>query len=198
MGHVFTAKRYSKFLSLVLRHKPKTIDVAINNSGWVSIKDLIEKSKLKGIHLTEDIIKEIVATNDKKRFAISDDGKDIRASQGHSIKIDLGLIAKEPPDFLYHGTTNKFLDSILKDGLQKQKRNHVHLSKDIQTATEVGRRRTQHPVILKIESKKMYDEGYQFYLSDNGVWLVDNVPVRYFYKIRMKMFACGAKTKPNA
>jgi putative RNA 2'-phosphotransferase len=169
----------SKFLSLVLRHAPETIHVNMDKNGWVDIQELIANANMyKNLHLTIDIIKKAVETNDKQRFIISDDGKRIRASQGHSIEVDLELENRAPPDVLYHGTAIRFLDSIMKDGLKPMRRQYVHLSRTEEIAITVGRRHGE-PIVLYIDAKTMYEAGYKFYLSENKVWLVDKVPIKH-------------------
>ena len=171
--------RISKFLSLILRHSPGIIHLSIDKNGWANIDELIANAdKYKKMRLTIDLIKTTVETNDKQRFIISDDGKRIRANQGHSIQIDLELESKTPPDILYHGTADRFLDSILKNGLKPMSRQHVHLSSSEETALTVGIRHGK-PIVLYIMAKTMYEEGYKFYLSENKVWLVANVPIKY-------------------
>ena len=171
--------KISKFLSLVLRHSPEIISLKMDKNGWVNINELINNANnYKNMHLTFDLIKTIVETNDKQRFAISDDKSRIRANQGHSITVDLGLDNKIPPDILYHGTTNRFLESIMRDGLKPMGRQYVHLSQTEETALMVGKRHGP-PVILSINAKRMYDEGFKFNLSENKVWLVNNVPVKF-------------------
>ena len=167
-------KTTSKFLSLILRHQPEKIGLELDSNGWADINELIEKSKK--VKLTQELIDKVVAKDNKQRFIINDDK--IRANQGHSINIDLALEAVEPPDILYHGTATRFLESIMKEGLTKQSRQHVHLSKDIETATMVGKRHGK-VVILKVDAKKMFEEGHEFYLSENGVWLTDSVGVEF-------------------
>lgn len=169
--------RISKFLSLVLRHKPETIGLSLDDAGWAEIADLIDKTP-RDLALDRALIEEIVATNDKKRFAISEDGLRIRASQGHSVEVDLSLSPSAPPDILYHGTAERFLSSIRTVGLKPGKRQHVHLSADVVTAKAVGGRHGK-PVILRIRSGLMHTAGHVFYLSDNDVWLVDDVPADY-------------------
>lgn len=171
-------KHISKFLSLVLRHKPEEIGVVMDTQGWVNVDELIEKSSARGIALDFDALEEVVITNDKQRFAFNDDYSMIRANQGHSVNVDLQFEAKEPLAILYHGTVEKFLDPIRTNGLKKMQRTHVHLSKDLETATRVGSRRGK-PVILKINAAKMHENGFAFYLSKNGVWLCEEVPVEY-------------------
>jgi putative RNA 2'-phosphotransferase len=124
------------------------------------------------------LLEELVVTNDKRRFSISPDGVRIRANQGHSVEVDLGLTPREPPDVLFHGTVAKFLDSIRRSGLIKGNRHHVHMSADEQTAAKVGQRHGK-PVILTIEATRMSRVGHAFFQSDNGVWLVDAVPPEY-------------------
>ena len=165
----------SKFLSYVLRHKPDTIGLELDAEGWADVEELIEKA---GLPLTRALLEEIVATSDKKRFALSGDGRLIRANQGHSLKVDLGLPASKPPQRLYHGTATRFLDSITQQGLISGNRQYVHLSGDEDTARSVGQRHGQ-PVILRIMSGSMHEEGFRFYQADNGVWLTDAVPVRF-------------------
>jgi len=171
-------KHISKFMSLVLRHKPEEIGLQLDENGWVNVEELIEKINAKGIKVNKETIDEVVATNDKKRFAFNDDKTMIRASQGHSIEVELDLPATVPPDILYHGTATHFLESILKDGLQKQNRQHVHLSATMETAKSVGSRHGK-PVILIINAKSMQHAGFKFYLSVNGVWLTNVVPIQY-------------------
>ncbi len=169
----------SKFLSLVLRHQPEAIDMKLDEHGWLPIDELIANANRHGKSLTLELIHDVVATNDKKRFALSDDGLLIRASQGHSIQgIDLHLEPKVPPDQLYHGTVANFLDGIRLHGLVKRSRNHVHLSSEMETARKVGSRRGK-PVILTIDAIRMNRDGHSFYLSANGVWLTDAVPTEY-------------------
>ncbi|WP_090100256.1 RNA 2'-phosphotransferase [Chitinophaga sp. CF118] len=168
-------KNISKFLSLILRHSPETIHLQLDPNGWADVDELIQKSSLR---FTSEELEEVVETNDKQRFAFNADHTRIRASQGHSIDINLDLQPQQPPEFLYHGTVAKFLASIQKEGLQKMSRQHLHLSHDRQTAEKVGSRRGS-PVILNIKSGQMHRDGILFYLSDNGVWLTDQVSPQY-------------------
>jgi putative RNA 2'-phosphotransferase len=171
--------KISKFLSLVLRHSPATIHLNMDKNGWVNIQELINNAnKYKKMNLSIDILKLVVAANDKQRFAISADGKSIRANQGHSISVDLELENKTPPDILYHGTASRFIDSIMGEGLKPMTRQYVHLSFNEETALRVGIRHGK-PIVLYIDAKKMYEEGYKFYLSENKVWLVEKVPIKY-------------------
>ncbi len=169
----------SKFLSSVLRHQPEVIGMTLDAEGWLDINALITAANELGTKLTLESFHEVVATCDKRRFALSDDGLRIRASQGHSVKgIDLKLEQQEPPETLYHGTVAAFVDGIRANGLEKRSRNHVHLSADEATAIKVGMRRGK-PIILCIDAAKMHHDGHRFYLSANGVWLVDAVPTNY-------------------
>jgi len=168
----------SKFLSLVLRHKPETIGLALDAGGWLDIAALIEGANRVGVALDAALLREMVARNDKRRFAFSADGKRIRAVQGHSVPVDLGLEPRVPPNLLYHGTTTRFLTSIRHQGLLPQERQFVHLSPDAETATLVGQRHGV-PVVLVIAAAAMHHDGRLFCLSENGVWLTDAVPVVY-------------------
>lgn len=168
----------SKFLSLVLRHQPETIDIQLDQNGWTDVNELIEKANKYGIKLDRETLNHIVETNSKKRFAFSDTLDKIRASQGHSIEIELGYTNQKPPEILYHGTGEKSVQSILDTGVEKRNRQHVHLSGDIETALKVGQRHGK-PFVFKVFADQMYNDNYQFFISDNGVWLTDNVPTKY-------------------
>lgn len=168
----------SKFLSLVLRHKPETIGIQIDQNGWVDVDELIEKSNKYGVQFDREILNHVVATNSKKRFAFNDKFDKIRASQGHSIEIELGYSNQKPPEILFHGTSEKSVESILKKGLNKQHRQHVHLSSDIDTAIKVGQRHGK-PFVFLVFAEKMYKDNFQFFISENGVWLTDYVPTKY-------------------
>ena len=170
--------KISKFLSLVLRHKPAEIGLNLDENGWAATAELLEKSAAKGTVFTFEELREVVETNDKKRFAFDKAGGKIRAHQGHSIKVDVGFEEKPPPAALYHGTAERNLRSILENGLQKMARHHVHLSAETETARKVGARYGK-PVILKIDTAKMAEAGYRFYVSANGVWLADTVPPEF-------------------
>jgi putative RNA 2'-phosphotransferase len=165
----------SKFLSLVLRHRPETVGVVLDRSGWVAIDELLAACKAHGKSISTQQLGEIVATSTKKRFAVSDDGKRIRANQGHSVEVDLGYKPSVPPEILFHGTVKKFLPAIRKEGLRKMSRHHVHLSADEATARTVGSRRGL-PVLLRIAAGAMHRDGLPFYRSENGVWLTEHVP----------------------
>ena len=170
-------KKVSKFLSYILRHKPSEIDVNMDAQGWVSVAELIEKTPAH-YRLDRPRLAEVVALNDKQRFKLSDDGEYIRANQGHTLKIELDLEPHAPPAVLYHGTATRFLESIMQQGLKPGLRHHVHLSADIATAKAVGQRYGK-VVILEVAAATMRARGHRFYLSENGVWLVDHVPVEF-------------------
>lgn len=173
-------KSTSKFLSLVLRHSPETIDLKLDENGWANVDELITRCTKHKKKLDLDLLNVVVETNDKKRFAFNADKSKIRASQGHSISVELNLKETEPFDYLYHGTTAASIYSIKEKGLQKMNRQHVHLSKDRETAIKVGGRRGK-PIILTVKAKMMHDAGFKFYLSENEVWLTDEVPVKYIH-----------------
>jgi len=170
--------RVSKFLSLVLRHQPEKVGVTLDREGWVSVSRLLEALEAHGLRLTLDELLEVVRANDKQRFSFSPDGLSIRANQGHSVKVELGYEPLPPPPTLYHGTAERFLPSIERQGLSRGRRHHVHLSEQEATAVAVGRRYGR-PVILSIASGAMHADGHLFFRSANGVWLTEHVPVRY-------------------
>lgn len=171
-------KQISKFMGLVLRHRPETIGLVLNENGWANLQEMIDKMNATGAEVDSELIHTIVETNDKKRFAFNEDMTMIRASQGHSVEVDLNLKEVQPPEFLYHGTIQESVDIIRLEGLKKMSRQHIHLSKDKETAIKVGSRRGK-PVILVIRASAMHADGYRFYLSANEVWLADEVPVQY-------------------
>jgi len=162
--------RRSKHLSLVLRHDPASVGLTLDKAGWVSIVTLLGAMKM-----TREQLDEVVQRNDKKRFDLSADGAMIRASQGHSVDVDLGYEEQAPPERLYHGTSADWVPSILRTGLDKRERHHVHLSVDEPNAMIVARRRPR-PIVLRILAAEMVKEGHKFFLSTNGVWLTDVVP----------------------
>lgn len=168
--------RLSKYVSLILRHKPEVIGIELDKYGYADIDELVSLIVKKDIKIARKDIERIVRQDDKRRYKIKDNK--IRASQGHSIPVDLELKEIYPVCDLYHGTAKRFLDSILKKGLVKGSRNYVHLSDNIETAKKVGERHGE-PVVLKIDEQAMYSKGYQFYVSDNGIYLTDHVPAEY-------------------
>ncbi len=167
----------SKYLSLILRHKPETIGIELDEHGWADVEELI-----RGISRTHefnmDILEEIVRTDNKQRYSFNDDKSLIRANQGHSIPVDVELEKAEPPETLYHGTGEKYRKSIDAEGLKPKSRLYVHLSRDIDTAVIVGKRHGE-PIVYRVSSKDMQNDGYEFFKSVNGVWLTKNVPVMY-------------------
>ena len=173
-----SATEKSKFLSLVLRHSPESIGLSLDSSGWAQIDVLLERANANGIELSRESLIQIVAASDKQRFALSENGQRIRANQGHSVKVDLELTPQKPPVHLFHGTTVRFLESILNDGLTSMKRQHVHLSSDEITAENVGRRHGK-PCVLLVEAGSMHSSGHVFFHSDNGVWLTAVVPPEF-------------------
>ena len=174
------AIQISKFLSLVLRHQPQKLGIALDAQGWTDVGILLDKMNCNGFEINRSLLEEIVATNNKKRFAFNADKTKIRASQGHSVAVNLGYQAVEPPELLYHGTSKKAVASILQNGLHKAHRQHLHLSADQETALKVGQRHGL-PVVLGVEALKMYKQGHLFFLSQNGVWLTDFVPAVYLH-----------------
>ncbi len=175
--------RASKFLSLVLRHKPEEIGLTLESGGWVDVDVLLKALARAGRPLSRGDLAEIVATCEKRRYSFDEAGKRIRANQGHSVEVDLALIPALPPDMLYHGTAARFMGAISAGGgLRKLKRHHVHLSADQQTAYKVGVRHGA-AVVLRIDAKGMHQRGYVFYCSENGVWLTDHVPIRFIRPI---------------
>jgi putative RNA 2'-phosphotransferase len=168
----------SKFLSLILRHEPERLGLKLDSAGWVSVEELLEAVNRHGVSLTLEQLKHVVATNDKKRFAFNDDGLKIRASQGHSVEVDLQYESEIPPELLYHGTPERFVESIRANGLNKGERHDVHLSPDAATAIKVGQRRGK-PIVLKIRAGEMHRSGHLFRRSANNVWLVDFVPAEF-------------------
>lgn len=167
-------RRTSKFLSLVLRHKPETIGLSLDVNGWANTQELLEKMKSRGRGLSFEQLIKVVENNDKKRFSFSADRSGIRANQGHSLKMDLELKELVPPDFLYHGTSERNLSSIKEKGIVKRQRHHVHLSPDEATAFVVGSRHGK-PMVLTVKAGQMHSRGVRFYRSENGVWLTDHV-----------------------
>jgi putative RNA 2'-phosphotransferase len=170
--------KISRFISLVLRHRPQTIGLTLDANGWASVADLIDGAQRANMPLTLELLRQIVAENDKQRFAFSEDGMRIRASQGHSVQVDLELEPVLPPERLYHGTARRFLESIQQHGLIAKGRQYVHLSADEATALNVGRRHRE-PIALVVQADRMQRDGLKFYQSANGVWLTDRVPVDY-------------------
>lgn len=170
----------SKYISLILRHKPEVIGISLDEHGWANVSELVA-----GINKTQPFsmeqLEEIVRTDSKKRYSFNEDKTLIRANQGHSIPVDVELPEKHPPDILYHGTGEKYVSSIDRQGLIPKSRLYVHLSKDSDTAIKVGARHGK-PVVYRVDAHKMAEDGYKFYLSVNGVWLTKEVPMKYLSK----------------
>lgn len=166
----------SKFLALVLRHKPEEANITLDSEGWTDIKNLLDGCKSAGVMIDSKELLDIVNSDDKKRYSI--DGSKIRANQGHSININITFEEKEPPDLLYHGTLKSNINLLYASGIKKMARHHVHLSCDSETAFKVGRRRGT-PMVFKIDAQQMHKDGIKFFISDNGVWLTDYVTPEY-------------------
>ena len=171
-------KKISKFLSLVLRHQPETIGIELDAAGWVDVDVLLPAMSYHNPDIARETLEEVVRTNDKARFAFSEDGTRIRANQGHSVEIDLGYQPALPPEILFHGTSQQFVESIAGEGLIKMKRHHVHLHVNVTTSTAVGQRRGK-PVLLKVRALEMHQAGHKFFVTPNNVWLTDHVPASY-------------------
>jgi putative RNA 2'-phosphotransferase len=171
-------KYKARQLTYALRHKPEDFALTVQIGGWVDVDKI-----LTSFDMSYGELELIVLTDNKGRFSFSEDKKKIRANQGHSIKVDLELTAVQPPKTLYHGTVDKYMPWIEKDGLRKMSRHHVHLSQDKETAEQVASRRETENVILIIDSGKMYEEHFEFFKSDNGVWLTDHVPNRFITRL---------------
>jgi putative RNA 2'-phosphotransferase len=170
--------KISKFLSLILRHKPEVVFLNLDENGWVSVEKLIQACADYGKPFTFAELKEVVATNDKKRFSFNENETKIRANQGHSLEVEIEFEKRTPPEILYHGTAEKNVGVIFAEGLKKMSRHHVHLSSDTETAKKVGMRYGK-PVIFQVDTKAMLTEGFEFYVSANGVWLVETVPPKF-------------------
>lgn len=172
-------KKLSKFLSMILRHKPETIGITLDEHGWADVEELLDGIQKSGRNIDLPTLERIVAENDKQRFSFSEDRKKIRANQGHSVQVDVELTPKEPPAVLYHGTVEKNRASIEEKGLLRGTRLYVHLSGDVETALKVAARRKGDKLIYEVASGSMFRDGFLFYLSVNGVWLTETVPERY-------------------
>lgn len=173
-------KETSKFISLILRHKPEVIGITLDEHGWANVDELIA-GIAKTHEFNADILEEIVRIDEKQRYSFNEDKTLIRANQGHSIPVDVELDEAEPPVTLWHGTGEKYVAAIDAQGLIPKSRLYVHLSKDRDTAVKVGKRHGR-PVLYIVKAGEMYQDGYKFYLSKNGVWLTKKVPVKYLAK----------------
>jgi putative RNA 2'-phosphotransferase len=170
--------RISKYLSKHLRHQPERIGLELAPGGWVSVDELLAAASKNGFEISLSELQQVVTTNDKQRFAFDESGDLIRANQGHSTEVDLQLPVRTPPAILYHGTHVKVVTEILKTGLQKMSRHHVHLTTNLSMAHQVGGRRGKS-IVLAVNALLMESNGYDFYCTDNDVWLVDEVPPQY-------------------
>ena len=169
----------SKLLSFGLRHDPEALRLELDPAGWTSIDAVLAGLAAHGDTVTREELEEVVRSSDKKRFALSNDGARIRASQGHSIEVDLGLPSRAPPEFLFHGTAERVVAAIRREGLVPGSRTHVHLSADLRTAEIVAKRREGPHIILRAQAAAMHAAGLAFFLSDNGVWLTAHVPPEF-------------------
>ncbi len=174
--------RVSKYLSKHLRHQPEQLGLTLQPGGWIEVDTLLAACERRRFPISRDDLDEVVASCEKQRFSFDETGTRIRANQGHSVEVDLELAPVEPPTVLYHGTNERAADSISAEGLSKMARHHVHLSADTATAERVGARRGR-PVIFVVDAGAMHRDGHRFYVSANGVWLVDRVPPRYLRRL---------------
>lgn len=170
-------KKIGKYLALILRHDPAAGNLTLDKNGWADTTAVLEAVRTKYGSFSRTDLQELVAADDKQRYAFSAHGTKIRANQGHSVDVELGLVKQSPPEKLFHGTKRHYLSSILSDGLNKGQRQYVHLSPDIETARVVARRRSGNDVLLEIDASAMTDND--FYQSENGVWLIEHVPAQY-------------------
>ncbi len=174
--------RVSKYLSKHLRHQPERLGLTLAPGGWVEVEELLAACGRNRFPISWVELEEVVARNDKKRFSFDPSGTLIRANQGHSVEVDLQLEPLQPPDTLYHGTGHRTADTIMRSGLLRMARHHVHLSLEIATARKVGARHGR-PVIFAVDAGAMHRAGHSFYVSANGVWLVEHVPPEYLRRI---------------
>lgn len=177
-------KSKSKFLTLILRHKPETINATMDGQGWVRCEDIKNNTYNTRKQITTTDLETLVQLDDKNRFSFSECGEMIRANQGHSVEVDLGLTPKQPPKTLYHGTKHHLLNIITKEGLKPMERNYVHLSDDLLTAVSVGERGKGNVIILHVDTDAMFQDGIEFYKSVNGVWLTKEVTTRYLKQLK--------------
>ena len=178
-----TLTRTSRFLSYILRHHPESVGLTLDSEGWADVAVLLDCAQRHGRPVSRELLQQVVDTNDKKRFTLSDDGCRIRAAQGHSTaQVAIEYAPRTPPVTLYHGTATRFLDAIAAQGLLPGSRHHVHLSADVPSAAKVGSRHGK-PAVLAVDAAAMQRDGLKFHLSDNGVWLTDSVPPQYLRPI---------------
>jgi putative RNA 2'-phosphotransferase len=174
--------RVSKYLSKHLRHEPARLGLELAPGGWVGVDELLEACARRGFPLSREELEEVVARNDKQRFSFDETGARVRANQGHSVEVDLQLEPRTPPAVLYHGTGARSVGAILADGLSRMSRHHVHLSADVETARRVGARHGR-AVVFEVDAARMAGAGHEFYVSANGVWLVERVPAEYLRRL---------------
>lgn len=174
--------KLSRFISLILRHKPDTIGITLDEHGWASVSELLSGINACGNEIDMKTLEEIVAEDDKQRYSFNDDKTKIRANQGHSVNVDVELKKAEPPEILFHGTGEKYVSSIKSEGLKPKSRLYVHLSSDRETAVKVGSRHGK-PVVFEVNSGEMSRRGFEFFISENGVWLTKFVPAEYLREL---------------
>ena len=172
-------KKLSKFLSLILRHKPDIVGISLDEHGWADVEALLRGIQKSGRNIDASLLEKVVAENDKQRFSFSEDRKRIRANQGHSLQVDVELVSRKPPAVLYHGTVERNRASIEEKGLLRGTRLYVHLSEDVETAMKVAARRKGKRLIYQVDAGRMFRDGFMFYRSVNGVWLTKMVPTDY-------------------
>lgn len=178
MAKIDKKDRLSVFLSLILRHQPDAAGISLDQHGWADVEELIRGINASGRHIDREILEDIVRSDEKERYRFDQNKTQIRANQGHSILVDVNLKEAEPPAVLYHGTADRFLDTIKSEGLKPMSRLYVHLSKDYDTAVNVGKRHGK-AVVLEVDATRMKRDGKVFYLSENGVWLTESVESEY-------------------
>lgn len=174
--------KLSRFISLILRHKPDTIGITLDEHGWASVSELLSGINACGNEIDMKTLEEIVAEDDKQRYSFNEDKTKIRANQGHSVNVDVELKKAEPPEILFHGTGEKYVSSIKSEGLKPKSRLYVHLSSDRETAVKVGSRHGK-PVVFEVNSGEMSRRGFEFFISENGVWLTKFVPAEYLREL---------------
>lgn len=172
----------SRFIALILSHKPEAVGITLDEHGWASVSELLSGINACGNEIDMQMLEEIVAEDEKQRYSFNADKTKIRANQGHSVNVDVELKKAEPPEILFHGTGEKFVSSIKSEGLKPKSRLYVHLSKDRETAVKVGSRHGK-PVVFEVNSGEMSRNGFEFFLSENGVWLTKIVPAEYLREI---------------
>ena len=176
-------KNTSQFISLILRHKPESIGISLDEHGWADVKKLITGvNRSKDHFLDMETLEEIVQSDEKQRYSFNEDHTLIRTNQGHSIPVDVELEERIPPEEIYHGTGEKYVSPIDEQSLIPKSRLYVHLSADVSTAKKVGSRHGRS-VIYTVDCKKMTEDGYKFFLSANGLWLTKSVPAGYLSKV---------------